>query len=435
MRQTARTLFQAAALAALLPFFALHGIASVARAALGRRRRVVDTGELYVVVPYPPGEKSGGSTAIKGLVETLGRGYRLHLVPLYALEPKGGRVRRLLSDWLTHALPMPVHCRPFILSPSTVRERIGGPPPVVVEFLSGSIFLVFGGRPRNALVLREHEPLCRRLAMETRAARGLERAVLALKTAVAWLVMFGVYLKVDRVVALTPEDAAYVRRAFPWFARKITDIPVSFDLPESVPAPESEGSAREMLFVGNFYHRPNVDALRWFLAECAHHLDPSWTLHVCGLDEPLSGVVLPASPVQVVRHGFVQDVEERFAHVRIAVAPVVSGGGVRMKNLFLASRAKAVVTTPLGNEGIGFVPGVEAVVTEDGREMAREIERLAADPAAAAAMGRRAYERVRAGFGHDAVLARYRSEVFGKAEAAPSSAAVPDPVPASALTH
>ncbi|HEX8692849.1 MAG TPA: glycosyltransferase family 4 protein [Longimicrobium sp.] len=431
MRQTVRSLLQAAALAALLPFLALHGMVGVARAVFSGRRRVEDTGELYLVVPYPPGEKSGGSTAIKGLVETLGRGWQLHLVPLYELKPSGGRVRGLLSDWLTFALPMPVHCRPFIVSPSTVRERIGGPHPVVVEFLSGSLFLVFGGRPRNALVLREHEPLCRRLAMETRAARGLGRAVPALKTAAAWLVMFGVYLKVDRVVALTPEDAAYVRRAFPWFARKITDIPVSFDLPEAAPGPASEGTAREMLFVGNFYHRPNVDALRWFLAECARHLDRSWTLHVCGLDEPLSGVVLPASPVQVVRHGFVVDVEDRFAHVRIAVAPVVSGGGVRMKNLFLASRGRAVVTTPLGNEGIGFVPGAEAVVTEDGREMAREIARLAADPDAAAVMGRRARERVRSGFGHDAVLARYRAEVFRRRETPPAAAPVSDPVPAA----
>ena len=420
MRRTLRTLFHLAALLALLPLLAVHAAWSVVRAAVRRRARFAETGELYVVAPYPPGERSGGSTAIRGLLRALERGYRVRLVPLYELRPRGGAVRRRLADWVTHALPMPVHCRPFVLSPATVRARIDGPHPVVVEFLSGSLFLLLGRRPRNPLVLREHEPLCRRLGMEMRVARGLERALLALKAAIAWVVMLDVYATVDRVVALTPEDAAFVRRAFPFFARRITDIPVSVELPDLLPEIESDAAAGvcELLMVANFYHRPNVDALRWFLAECAPHLGPGWTLHLCGLDEPLAGAALPASEVEVVRHGFVEDVDAVFARVRIAVAPVVSGGGVRMKNLFLASRGRAIVTTPLGNEGIGFAPGVEAVVTADGREMAREILRLSADPAAAAAMGRRARERVRAGFGHDAVLARYRAEVFAPEGAA-----------------
>ena len=254
---------------------------------------------------------------------------------------------------------------------------------MVVEFLSGAMFLLFGPRPRNRLLLREHEPLCRRLWSERRTARGAERLLRPLQAAVAWLAMAAVYARVDGIVALTPQDAAFVRRAFPFFARKVADVPVSIDLPVPARPVDSAGRARrEMLFLANWYHPPNVDGLRWFLAEVAPRLGEGWTLHLCGLDAPLDGVDLPASPVRVQRHGFVEDVAGAFARVRIAVAPVISGGGVRMKNLELGALEKAIVTTSRGNEGIGFVDGHDAVIADDARAMADAILRLAASPAA-----------------------------------------------------
>ena len=56
---------------------------------------------------------------------------------------------------------------------------------------------------------------------ERRTARGAERLLRPLQAAVAWLAMAAVYSRVDRIVALTPQDAAFVRRAFPFFARKV----------------------------------------------------------------------------------------------------------------------------------------------------------------------------------------------------------------------
>ena len=159
--------------------------------------------------------------------------------------------------------------------------------------------------------------------------------------------------------------------------------------------------------LANFYHRPNVDGLVWWLREVAPRLGEGWTLHLCGLDEPLHAVELPPSPVRIVRHGFVEDLDAAFPHVLLALAPVISGGGVRMKNLELAARGMAVVTTARGNEGIGFLPGVEAVVVDEPADMAHALRALADDPAAARAMGERARTRVRVGFGHAAVLKRW----------------------------
>jgi glycosyltransferase involved in cell wall biosynthesis len=407
MRRTLHALARAAALLAAIPPLIVSALAGAVRPGPTRRRG--PEGAVYVVVPYPPGEKSGGARAIQGLLRALEGAMRVETIPLYALEPRGGRLRRLVADWLTHALPMPVHCRPFVFSGATVRAKIEDGRPVVIEFLSGSLFLLFGRRPANRLVLREHEPLCRRLWSERRTAHGAERLLRPLQAAVAWLAMAAVYARVDRVVALTPQDAAFVRRAFPFLARKVTDVPVSIDLPEPADAVEAGDGGREMLFLGNLYHRPNVDGLRWFLAEVAPRLGQGWTLHLCGLDAPLDEVGVPASAMKLVRHGFVPDVAGAFANVRIAVAPVVSGGGVRMKNLELAALEKAIVTTSRANEGIGFVHGRDAMIADDAAAMAAALRRLAADPADAARMGARARQHVRARFGHASVLARYRA--------------------------
>ena len=67
-----------------------------------------------------------------------------------------------------------------------------------------------------------------------------------------------------------------------------------FDEPARPPLPPAPPPLRDLVMVANFFHRPNVDALEWFLAECAPALDPGFTLHVCGQDGPLERARLAA---------------------------------------------------------------------------------------------------------------------------------------------
>jgi hypothetical protein len=105
-------------------------------------------------------------------------------------------------------------------------------------------------------------------------------------------------------------------------------------------------------------------------------------------------------------------VEEQLGWVRIGVSPIISGGGVRMKNLYLGSTGRLVVTTPLGNEGIGYRSGEEAIVCEDGITMAKELNVTSTDRPQALRLGRAAAQRVRANFDSAAVWDAYRREVF-----------------------
>ena len=195
-------------------------------------------------------------------------------------------------------------------------------------------------------------------------------------------------------------------------ARRTVYIPVPFRQETAV---KSDGlpqvPTRELLMVANFFHAPNVDAVRWFVRECAPHLESGFRLHLCGLDRPLDAVNLSGSPLEVVRHGFIDDLETVVPGAAIAVAPVVSGGGVRVKNLMLASQGKVVVTTPLGNEGIGFVNGRDAIISSSGVEMARRINEVSRSAVEIARLGRAARAFVERRFSPEAVLVELERHV------------------------
>jgi glycosyltransferase involved in cell wall biosynthesis len=390
-----------------LPLVALYALAALARRLLRRStKRAAATGHVNVIAPYPPGNRSGGAKAIQGLLQTLERRFTVNVIRIYQLTPPP-RWRKFVGDALTQALPMPVHCRPFIAAPRLVLRHVPRTGPLLVEFVSGAMCLYFGRRPRQLTMLRDHEPLALRLLSEKKQAQGWNRIVLPLKIAIAYCITAKIYLTVDQIITLTPEDATFIRRAYPWLPTPVTCIPVTIDPEASSVARAALARPSELLFVGNLFHRPNLDGLFWFLTECAPHLPAGFTLHLCGLDQPLEHFFLPQT-MNVVRHGFVEDIDKEIPGAGIAVAPIISGAGVRIKNLFLAAKQKAIVTTPLGNQGVDFVPGVEVVICGDGQAMARAITELAQEPDRIGALGRRAFEKVMMQFGPAATADRYQ---------------------------
>jgi hypothetical protein len=239
----------------------------------------------------------------------------------------------------------------------------------------------------------------------------LNKITAATRLLLVWVLTFHLYLQAYRIVALTEQDADWLRRWFPHIAAKVVSIPISFraDAPPAMSPPALRGHA---LYAANFYHKPNVDGLVWFLAECAPKIESEVTLHLIGIDDPVRSVSLPDSRIRVVRHGHVDDLGTVCSNISIALAPIVSGGGIRVKNLLFASLGKAIVTTSLANEGIGFEDGKDALVCDSPDAFARGIDRLVADPVLAGLLGRNARSLVEAKFSQNAIRIRYSSEIF-----------------------
>jgi glycosyltransferase involved in cell wall biosynthesis len=360
--------------------------------------------KLLLVAPFSPGNESGGSKAVLDLANTLKPHFALETWVVAKDGPRGGLTRRVARA-LLRPLPIPDHCRDLMFGDARLAAAIASVHTVIFEFQLTAVYLCFGATHGKRVVVRDHEVLIRKLDMERRAARGLEACAWWLRAMSCWLITLSAYSRAHLVITLTDADRLAIAGWFPFFASRTVSVPAPFE-PPNLPALPVRAGPREMLMVANFFHSPNRDGLRWFLRECAPHLEPGFTLHLCGIDGALTPEDLTSPHLTIVRHGFVARDEDVAALANIAVAPIISGGGVRIKNLFLGSLAKALATTPLGNEGIELVDGVNAMISADGATLASKLNAAARDPDYVARLGAAAAAHIRAQFRQEAVSTR-----------------------------
>jgi GT2 family glycosyltransferase/glycosyltransferase involved in cell wall biosynthesis len=138
----------------------------------------------------------------------------------------------------------------------------------------------------------------------------------------------------------------------------------------------------QLLFVGNFLHRPNVDGVRFFVDEVL----PAVRGSLAGVELLLVGDNAPAEfegreseGVRVL--GYVPDIEPLFARARVFVAPVRFGAGVKGKIGEALAHAVPVVTTTVGAEGMFLRDGEEALIADSPQDFAAAVVRLYNDAA------------------------------------------------------
>ena len=151
-----------------------------------------------------------------------------------------------------------------------------------------------------------------------------------------------------------------------------------------------------LLFVGNFAHRPNVDAVLWYTAAILpvlRQLRPGLLLHVVGADPPREISVLAGPEIQV--HGWVRDLSPLLGRVRLSVAPLRYGAGFKGKVATSLAQGVPVVGTTIAMEGTGLAEGDGVAVADTPQAFAAAVVRLHDDGTAWEAQSRRALERVR----------------------------------------
>lgn len=385
------------------------GLSPLARRIDRARHLPAPAGTIAIVAPFESGDLSGMAKAVKDFAAMLARRHHVHLVSVRALAAPGW-LRRVLGAWLTWGLPVQRQCQPLAAG-APLNQSYDGAQAVVFEAFECALAVYVRRPPAILVVLRDHEVLVRKIEMERQAASGLARVLHTLRLWTCAHVSKTVYAKMDRIVTLTTEDRDAILAWFPSMESRTACVAAPFEPPAS--PPPNEPTVRQLMMVGNFFHTPNLDALRWFVERCGPHLDPGFTLHLCGLDGPLDAVSLDQSRLRLERHGFVADVAAAVPGAMIAVSPVVSGGGVRIKNLLMASLGKVVVTTTLGNQGIGFVHGEHALVSDDPREIAAYLNRLAETPADAKRLAEAGRAFVTRNFGPDAAYERFAQHALG----------------------
>src|SRR6185437_17136047 len=136
-------------------------------------------------------------------------------------------------------------------------------------------------------------------------------------------------------------------------------------------------------FIGGYGHPPNLDAARWLIGEIMPRVrerDPT-------IECLLVGDHLPAGLRQrcgegVVALGAVDDLAAIFDRVRLTVAPLRFGAGIKGKVVDSLAAGIPCVMTPVGAEGLDLPAALGGCIAETGDEIATAILRLHNDAAA-----------------------------------------------------
>lgn len=199
-----------------------------------------------------------------------------------------------------------------------------------------------------------------------------------------------VWRRFDRLQVFTRRDAAAAAAIAPDLADRIRTNPFGVDpLPPADPSREAPG---QTVFVGGFRHPPNVEGALWLGREIFPRLQarcPGARLTIVGDHPPAAVRALRERGIEVT--GRVPAVEPFLERAAVVLAPLRTGGGMRMKVLQAMAMGKAVVATPLAAEGVAAPGGEPALaLAGDAEGFAARTAALLADPAERAALGRRA---------------------------------------------
>jgi polysaccharide biosynthesis protein PslH len=194
----------------------------------------------------------------------------------------------------------------------------------------------------------------------------------------------------DHVLAVSEADRSY----FSIYAddAKITVIPTGVDVDYFRPSDEPQQSDT-LVFTGSMDWLPNEDAIFYFAESILPLLRreaPEAELRVVGrrpsqrlqkLGEELPGIVIT---------GEVRDIRPHVHDAFVYVVPLRIGGGTRIKIFEAMAMGKAVVSTPIGAEGLPVRHNENILLAESPDEFARCVLRLLRDPAERERLGRAA---------------------------------------------
>jgi len=183
---------------------------------------------------------------------------------------------------------------------------------------------------------------------------------------------FDMYRHADKVLTLTPQGKEKLLEICPEL--DIDVVPHGVDV-EDFSFSEPEGEERSIVFVGNYLHYPNVDAVLFFHREIwprIKSLLPEIKFYVVGQAPPLEIQNLSKDNAIIVT-GRVNDVRPYLKKGRIFICPVRLGGGFRGKILEAMAIGRPVVSTSLGAEGIPAVQRENIILADNPEEFAQGI--------------------------------------------------------------
>ena len=196
--------------------------------------------------------------------------------------------------------------------------------------------------------------------------------LLKMRLALAWLLP-----RFAACTVVSEQERVIVQRLAPGY-RAVEVIPNCVDL-AGYPHSDVEPTPNTLIFTGSFRYQANYNAMVWFVREVYPLLRssvPDVQLTITGdhADLPLP------SKEQIRLTGHVEDVRPLVAASSVSLAPILLGGGTRLKILEAMALRTPVVATSKGAEGLNVREGEHLLIADSPTAYATAVIRLLREP-------------------------------------------------------
>ena len=151
-------------------------------------------------------------------------------------------------------------------------------------------------------------------------------------------------------------------------------MPLAYDVPGTLKGyDQREG----IVFIGGAHHPPNTDAILFFAREVMPLVNkslPNIKFHIVGANPPPE--ILELESENIVVHGFIEDLNGFLDHIKISVAPIRFGAGMKGKVCTALGKGVPVISTPVGAEGLGIENDKTGFIVNNAKEFSAAIGQI-----------------------------------------------------------
>ena len=186
---------------------------------------------------------------------------------------------------------------------------------------------------------------------------------------------FNLFRKSDVIHVVGNYELEVIKKEFP--DKVVRNIPL-YIYDQFLEEVNSFENRKDILFVGGFRHKPNEDAVLWFMNQIwpsVSEQNPEMKFYIVGSNP--SEQIKSLQSDRVIVTGFISDneLEQLYSTCKLVVAPLRYGAGVKGKIVEAMYYQIPVVTTPIGAEGLVNKESV-MLITDNERGFVDKVNQL-----------------------------------------------------------
>lgn len=238
------------------------------------------------------------------------------------------------------------------------------------------------GRPATFLAMQLSQALNTRRIAEN-AARARDKMIYSVEQKLVHAYEARIWCDFSRTVLISRRDLDEVQAACREQGVPEIDNFIlcahGVDIDRFRPRPEISPEPATLVFSGVMKTNTNINAITWFVRECWPAIKaavPAARLIVVGRAPAPQVVALGDEDASITVTGEVPDPAEFIARATVCINPMQAGAGMQNKLIEYLASGKAVVATPVANEGIGATPEEHLVIAASADDFAEAVVNL-----------------------------------------------------------